>query len=236
MFLVCTTSLAWKCWATGVNRKQQDVCGFHQVVFEASLNTAENKANSRLSYWIEKAYIIKCADRKWFVSLPPGFFSKTHRTLKEKKNLINKKCKISNSIQDGAARCSLEIHKFAPLSAVRGDMGWIRASVRRKWETAGLWNFLLICRKIGEIRKLFAGPLRLMLYLMKWSCNISYVLLSMNTMKRNLEVDVTAKLLRRRRDKELYFHIPWFLDDLDVGRYKNIQVCDRLVWTTWWEV
>lgn len=67
---------------------------------------------------------------------------------------------------------------------------------------------MLICRKIGEIRKLFAGPLRLMLYLMKWICNISYVLVSMNTMKRNLEVDVTAKLLRRQRDKELYFHIP----------------------------
>lgn len=134
-------------------------------------------------------------------SPPRFFFSNTHRTLKEKKRLINKKCKISNSIQDGAARCSLEIHKFAPFLAAQADMVWSRESVRRKWETIGLWNLLLICQKIGEIRKLFFGPLRFMLYLMKWSCNISYVLVRMNTIKRKFLSRFTEKCIDMLKPK-----------------------------------
>lgn len=37
---------------------------------------------------------------------------------------------ISDSIQNRAALYFLGVHKFAPVLAVQGDMGWISGSIR----------------------------------------------------------------------------------------------------------
>lgn len=54
-----------------------------------------------------------------------------------------KDCKVADSIQNRAARCFLGVHKFAPILAVQGDLGWIPGSIRRKCEMIRMWNRLL---------------------------------------------------------------------------------------------
>lgn len=54
-----------------------------------------------------------------------------------------KDSKIANSIENRAARCFLGVHKFAPILAVQGDMGWLPGSIRRKCEMIRLWNRLV---------------------------------------------------------------------------------------------
>ena len=54
-----------------------------------------------------------------------------------------KECKAAYSIQNRAARCFLGVHKFAPILAVQGDLGWIPGTIRRKCEMIRMWNRLL---------------------------------------------------------------------------------------------
>ena len=49
-----------------------------------------------------------------------------------------KESKTADSIENRAARCFLGVHKFAPILAVQGDMGWLPGSIRLKF----IWSKL----------------------------------------------------------------------------------------------
>jgi hypothetical protein len=54
-----------------------------------------------------------------------------------------KKCKEIDMIQNKAARIYLGVHRFAPLPALYGDLGWTSCENRRKLEMFRYWNRLV---------------------------------------------------------------------------------------------
>lgn len=54
-----------------------------------------------------------------------------------------RKFKEIDSIQNKAIRIYLGVHKFAPLAAINGDMGWSDSNIRRKIAMIRLWNRIL---------------------------------------------------------------------------------------------
>lgn len=54
-----------------------------------------------------------------------------------------KETKTVDTIQNRAIRCFLGVHKFAPILAIQGDMGWVPVVVQRKCEMIRLWNRLI---------------------------------------------------------------------------------------------
>lgn len=60
-----------------------------------------------------------------------------------------KESKVRDTIQNRAIRFFLGLHKFAPIPAIEGDMGWIPGCVQRKCEMIRLWSQL---NKMAEDR------------------------------------------------------------------------------------
>jgi hypothetical protein len=69
-----------------------------------------------------------------------------------------------DAVQNKAVRIFLGVHKFAPLNAIHGDMGWTSSEVRRKVAMCRFWNRIISMKEN-----------RLPHIILKWDINIGYV-------------------------------------------------------------
>lgn len=61
----------------------------------------------------------------------------------------------SDAVENRAIRCFLGVHKFVPVLAAQGDMGWVPGSVQRKCEMVRLWNRLINLSENRVTKKVF---------------------------------------------------------------------------------
>ena len=60
-----------------------------------------------------------------------------------------------DAVENRAVRCFLGVHKFVPVLAALGDMGWVPGSVQRKCEMVRLWNRLVNLPENRVTKKVF---------------------------------------------------------------------------------
>ncbi len=61
--------------------------------------------------------------------------------------------RILDAVQNKAIRIFLGVHKFVPIAAINGDMGWTSSCVRRKTNIIRFWNRLM-CMNNNHLPKI----------------------------------------------------------------------------------
>ena len=60
-----------------------------------------------------------------------------------------------NSVHNRAIRMFLGVHRFAPISAITGDMGWVPSKIRRFVNMFRFWNRLIKMNDNRLTKKIF---------------------------------------------------------------------------------
>ncbi len=86
--------------------------------------------------------------------------------------------KQTDYVQNQAIRIVLGVHRFAPLNAINGDMGWSASAVTRKVAMCRFWN-RIVSMEDNHLLKI----------ILNWDVNLRYV----NTLSNKMK-DVLYKL------------------------------------------
>ena len=111
-----------------------------------------------------------------------------------------------DSVHNRALRCYLGVHKYAPIAALQGEMGFTPPDVRRKIELIRLWNHLISLESNRLPRKIFDFE-----YLNKYSwCAGIYSMFNQLNMN-NVYTSKRATDLKLVRDESMKLYEEQFL-------------------------
>ena len=178
----------------------------------------------------------------------------------------------SEQVSYRAARYFLGVHRFAPLEALLGDMGWVTAKTRHKLLALKYWNrlcrleFNRLTRRIFDWDRSFSNKKGTWCYFVKHimidigcsdlfdsvqECDVDFsntILSELDTNEWDVDRYKSAKLryynlYKYNKDKEEYlqlnlskyqrsllaqFRCGILPLEIEVGRYRNENLCDRI--------
>lgn len=107
------------------------------------------------------------------------------------------------AVENRAIRCFLGVHKFVPVLAAQGDMGWVPGSILRKSEMVRLWNRIIYMPDNRITKKVFLwsksnSPWAAELQATFNEAQLQYIF--HNNLHCNIK-DIQTKLLSKFKDK-----------------------------------
>jgi hypothetical protein len=88
--------------------------------------------------------------------------------------------KCVDDVQLKAARYFLGVHKFCPLPAIEGDIGWVKSVTRRKLEVLKLYNKIVTLDDHRLPRRVLNHDISIMDSVRNWSSDLAGLLLTLN--------------------------------------------------------
>lgn len=84
--------------------------------------------------------------------------------------------KCIEDVQLKAARYYLGVHRFCPLTAIEGEIGWVRCATRRKLDVIKLWNKILTLNDQRLPKRVLNYDIRMMNTIDNWSSDLASLL------------------------------------------------------------